>query len=451
MNPSLPNEVTNPAITITTPTGNATIANPLYSYIFQSDAPGSGIPPNFEMANFTNTVRWFNPANPLGNHREANDALKANSVAISQLTYQLFANVVNFTAFSCSTPGGQVNVANNVETIHNSIHNSVGGAGHMQYPEVAAFDPIFWLHHANVDRLLALWQAVNPDSWMLPTMNTFGSYYDLPGSIDSGSTPLAPFHSDNGTAMFTSDDIRSTARFGYTYPELPDWILKGTALREHVLRQINRMYNPFLRPPQTRSISRPLRRATNLATAFSRITLSDAVKLGVNNAEEQWFVKISIDRFAYHTSFALYFFLGEPPADVSSWPSASNLIGTQGQFINADVPSMHPDGIPKGASEGELPLTHVLIGGMHRNYIADLSRKSVLPILQEGLQWRASTSDGCEIDCSLLSGLSISVGSRHVEPATDELSFPQYGEVEWHGSVTQGKVGGARHYYRIAR
>ncbi len=40
------------------------------------------------------------------------------------------------------------------------VHNTVGGnGGHMTYPEVAAFDPIFFLHHANVDRLLALWQV----------------------------------------------------------------------------------------------------------------------------------------------------------------------------------------------------------------------------------------------------------------------------------------------------
>lgn len=196
---------------------------------------------------------------------------------------------------------------------------------------------------------------------------------------------------------------------------------------------------------------RSLRRATNLATAFSRITVDEAKQLSVSNAERQWFAKISIDRFAYHTSFALYFFMGEPPADVSSWPSASNLIGTQGQFINADVVSMHPEGIPTGALEGELPLTHTLVGGMHRGFIADLSPESVLAILQEGLQWRASTADGCEINCFLLSGLSISVGSRPVEPTRDEACFPKYGDVEWHGAVTQGKVGGAKQYYRLAR
>ena len=31
---------------------------------------------------------------------------------------------------------------------------------------VTAFDPMFWFHHANVDRQLALYQAVFPDTYM---------------------------------------------------------------------------------------------------------------------------------------------------------------------------------------------------------------------------------------------------------------------------------------------
>ena len=29
-----------------------------------------------------------------------------------------------------------------------------------------AFDPIFFLHHCNVDRLYALWEYVYPEYWM---------------------------------------------------------------------------------------------------------------------------------------------------------------------------------------------------------------------------------------------------------------------------------------------
>lgn len=58
----------------------------------------------------------------------------------------------------------------------------------MRDPEIAGFDPIFWLHHANVDRLFAMWQAVYPESYIIPTVNPYGSYYELPGTIDSGTS-----------------------------------------------------------------------------------------------------------------------------------------------------------------------------------------------------------------------------------------------------------------------
>jgi tyrosinase len=58
----------------------------------------------------------------------------------------------------------------------------------MQFPEVSGFDPTFWLHHANVDRLFAMWQAVYPESYIVPTVNTYGSYYELPGTVDSGTS-----------------------------------------------------------------------------------------------------------------------------------------------------------------------------------------------------------------------------------------------------------------------
>ena len=35
-----------------------------------------------------------------------------------------------------------------LEGLHNSYHNNIGGSGHMSQVPVAAFDPVFWMHHA---------------------------------------------------------------------------------------------------------------------------------------------------------------------------------------------------------------------------------------------------------------------------------------------------------------
>lgn len=48
---------------------------------------------------------------------------------------------------------------------------------------VAAFDPIFWLHHANVDRHLALHQALYPDTFVESCAAEFPTYTIETGTI----------------------------------------------------------------------------------------------------------------------------------------------------------------------------------------------------------------------------------------------------------------------------
>jgi tyrosinase len=46
-----------------------------------------------------------------------------------------------------------------LEAEHGNVHIAVGG---QMATERSPADPLFWLHHANVDRLWALWQAAHP-------------------------------------------------------------------------------------------------------------------------------------------------------------------------------------------------------------------------------------------------------------------------------------------------
>ena len=46
-----------------------------------------------------------------------------------------------------------------IEDIHGAVHVWVGGT--MGRIDWAAYDPIFWAHHANIDRLWSLWQLDN--------------------------------------------------------------------------------------------------------------------------------------------------------------------------------------------------------------------------------------------------------------------------------------------------
>ncbi|EXJ78291.1 hypothetical protein A1O3_09452 [Capronia epimyces CBS 606.96] len=444
INPALPDVVTQTQLSINTPNGRATVDNPLYSYVFQSDAAGNGFPSSDPMANFAETVRWWSTSAQASNQTAANAALMANAPTILSLTYQLFTTVTNYTYFSCTWPGGQGGVPNNIEAIHNSIHNSVGGYGHMQFPEVAGFDPVFWLHHANVDRLFAMWQALYPDSFIVPTVNAYGSYYEAVGFVDSGTSALAPFHSDDSGTMFTSEAVRSIKSFGYSYPELPDWEMSSSQLAAHVRSAVNSLYNPISNTTVAHLRRNVQHRSANLADSFGGVTLDMARQMNVNNLDRQWSIAVSVDRFALETSFAIDFFIGDAPGDAPAWATAKNLIGTYAQFSPANATFLHPDGYPAGQVHGEISMTHTLAAGVLRGVIRDLSPQSVVPLLRKGLIWKARTASGLEVPLSDLSGLSISVFSRPVVPTTSRDRFPTYGAVQWQESVTAGKTCGGR-------
>ncbi|KAJ3193388.1 hypothetical protein HK101_004904 [Irineochytrium annulatum] len=58
--------------------------------------------------------------------------------------------------------------ANNLEGVHNTFHSNIGGLsngnwGDMYDPTISPNDPIFFLHHANIDRIWGMWQQQHPN------------------------------------------------------------------------------------------------------------------------------------------------------------------------------------------------------------------------------------------------------------------------------------------------
>lgn len=129
-----------------------------------------------------------------------------------------------------------------LEDIHNLVHVLIGGD--MVDIAVSAFDPIFWLHHCNVDRLMALYQASHPNVYLTPAPRT--ETFALSGEgPDDLSTPLYPFrHPD--AKEWTSDDVKtaeSIFTYGYAYPEVPSG-RTGGALRTFAIQKVNQLYGP---------------------------------------------------------------------------------------------------------------------------------------------------------------------------------------------------------------
>lgn len=103
---------------------------------------------------------------------------------------------------------------------------------------VAAFDPIFWLHHCNIDRLLHLWQCNNPGNW----------FHQKPGQEvkDSPQKDLVPFHaSAEPDDFFNSNKVRHIDALNYTYDymdQITDEFGDMIPAKSH--SYINKLYGP---------------------------------------------------------------------------------------------------------------------------------------------------------------------------------------------------------------
>ncbi|KAL4861988.1 hypothetical protein BDV12DRAFT_179541 [Aspergillus spectabilis] len=148
-----------------------------------------------------------------------------NYGAAAELVYRLLTYPIDYqefatTALDKSEPKVSADV--NIEFIHNNIHWWAGGdGGHMSQIPVATFDPIFWLHHCNIDRLFAIWQELNPDKFF--TEGYQGDFdqkvIGLPTTV-TPTTPLRPFHKDEEGNYWTSEEVRDFRALGYSYPDV---------------------------------------------------------------------------------------------------------------------------------------------------------------------------------------------------------------------------------------
>lgn len=92
---------------------------------------------------------------------------------------------------------------------HNVIHTSIGGF--MQDPRTAAFDPIFWLHHCNIDRLWEVWRRADP-THVEPVEPAWRT-----------GTQFAMHNADGLPFTFNSEQTLDTTKVlhGYVYDEPP--------------------------------------------------------------------------------------------------------------------------------------------------------------------------------------------------------------------------------------
>ena len=119
---------------------------------------------------------------------------------------------------------------------HDAVHSEVGGRnGLMSYTSSAGLDPIFWLHHANIDRLWEVWLArdqanknpTDPD-WL---------------NGPSVTRSFALFGPDGKDRPSNPSDVLSTTALGYDYDDISDPLSGATRRSTRLAALQSRLHN----------------------------------------------------------------------------------------------------------------------------------------------------------------------------------------------------------------
>ncbi|KAG8717207.1 hypothetical protein FRC08_007989 [Ceratobasidium sp. 394] len=161
-----------------------------------------------------------------------------------------------------------------IEQPHNDVHLLVGGLGHMHTSNLVktGFDPLFFLHHCNIDRLLAFWEHVYPDyvagtegfleadsKCRVPFTQSKGTFIQTNGQVVDSNSPLMPFRKPCYTYWNSRDthslqhdpENRSPGNKYYTYPPINGVDLRRPAGtpeerdRQRALLQRYFQYDPY--------------------------------------------------------------------------------------------------------------------------------------------------------------------------------------------------------------
>lgn len=122
--PALPDVVQTSSIAINTPSGRAWVENPLYDYNFHWNSDGNMfLNKRIIFDDFPSTVRHYNNETQQSDQAAASAQMQANAGTYMSKVFQLFTDSSDYSTFSCVTPSGVNNAANNIEIIHGNVHN----------------------------------------------------------------------------------------------------------------------------------------------------------------------------------------------------------------------------------------------------------------------------------------------------------------------------------------
>jgi hypothetical protein len=141
---------------------------------------------------------FFNAKNPVEKAQVA--------VVKKQLNNALYAG--SYEQFSSMpvvhSKSGTVSLYVPLETPHNQLHDIIGGQGGvMSDVSISAFDPVFWLHHCNMDRHYYTWMYNNTEGFDVGLV-------DMKGKMTKATAGLS-------CAPFSDKYVYASDPFGYNW------------------------------------------------------------------------------------------------------------------------------------------------------------------------------------------------------------------------------------------
>ena len=207
------------------PNGDAGSANEVRQGYFAKEAPGTGI-------NVTPAPAWW-PAGLTGWNLHAAfgtwaGALKRHTGAAAALpsvaTLRSALDKTTYPTFQAAVESGAG--TSPFHQLHNGLHTWFGAGCHMSSVVVSPFDPMFYLHHCNIDRLWAMWQMDGhateyPATGGNPGHNRNEPMYPWVGSLAGYASNLAfpPISLPDFSALGikTPADVLDHRAMGYSY------------------------------------------------------------------------------------------------------------------------------------------------------------------------------------------------------------------------------------------
>jgi tyrosinase len=229
-----------------------------------------------------------------------------------------------------------------------------------------------YLHHCNVDRIVALYQAMNPVTPQTPS-NFLTPSYEYGGTFtlavskpmgtgpnDTLTTALGPFSTDTGGDQWTSSASQYLSAFGYSYPEIQDWIKGQTPaqLAQIVTAQVNMLYG-------------------GQGTPSKRSVTVDGRKQVI-----EWSVALTISKYQLNgRSFIVRVFVGDVPADPATWGVSDSCAGS---FAVLPSPTVPTGPLPDVKVYDEISLVQALSSVGHDGQDVE----TVVKYLIDNFQWR---------------------------------------------------------------